>query len=82
MERTETYTDVFENNLGTLSNNSGLLLASDPFKYTMTSPHGVMIIGGLCDFERVAQALDNLSDEIGLTHEVVSGEIPESNENL
>jgi hypothetical protein len=54
--------------------NSGLFLASDPFSYTMNATSG-MIITGISPVNEDIMAFDSLSDEIGITHEIVEGEI-------
>lgn len=54
--------------------NSGLFLASDPFNYTINATSG-MIISGVSPANEDVMAFDSLSDEIGITHEIVEGEI-------
>jgi hypothetical protein len=61
----------------TFSQNSGLLFASDPFNCTINSAIGLIISGSLSVMGDV-HALDNLSDEIGITHEAIEGEIVEN----
>ena len=58
----------------TLSSNSGLFLASDPFNYTMSNSYGLVLSGNLYVMSDI-RALDYLSDEIGITHEAVEGEV-------
>ncbi|MGO9612950.1 MAG: hypothetical protein ACLPX5_07945 [Dissulfurispiraceae bacterium] len=59
-------------------NNSGLFLASDPFSYTASVSHG-LIISGIWSVLEDIDVLDNLSDEIGVVHESVEGEVVENN---
>ncbi len=65
---------------GVFSQNSGLLFASDPFNYTINSPLGLIVSGGQSVMGDI-HALDNLSDEIGITHEAIEGEIIENSTN-
>lgn len=76
METIYTYDEKNSDRLATLSNNSGLFLASDPFNYTMTAPYGLIISGNWSVMGDI-QVLDNLSDEIGITHEAVECEVVE-----
>ncbi len=76
----ETYTDKIENGQSTLSDSSGLFLFSDPSNYTGNISHGPVLLRISYDMERVSKALDDLSDEIGTTHEIVTGKISENNE--
>ena len=64
----------------TFSQNSGLLFASDPFNCTINSAFGLIISGSLSVMADI-HAFDNLSDEIGITHETIEGEIVENNTN-
>ena len=68
------YTFEEENKRTTSEINSGLFLASDPFSYTMNATSGI-IIRGLSPVNEDVMAFDSLSDEIGITHEIVEGEI-------
>jgi hypothetical protein len=61
----------------TFSSNSGLLFASDPFNYTMDTTFGVIVNEAWSVIGDI-HALDYLSDEIGITHEVAEGEIVEN----
>jgi hypothetical protein len=65
---------------GGFSQNSGLLFASDPSNYTMNSPLGLIVSGSQPVMGDI-HALDNLSDEIGITHEAIEGEIIENSTN-
>lgn len=60
-----------------VGNSSGLFLASDPFNYTANVSNG-LIIGGVWSVMEDISALDNLSDEIGVVHESVEGEVVEN----
>jgi len=62
------------------SQNSGLLFASDPFNCTMNGTFG-LIISGSWSVRGDIHAFDNLSDEIGITHEAIEGEIVENSNN-
>ena len=62
------------------SHNSGLLFASDPFNYTINSAVGLIVSGSLSVMGDI-HALDNLSDEIGITHEAIEGEFVEISTN-
>jgi hypothetical protein len=59
---------------------SGLFLASDPFSYTMNATSG-MIITGVSPANEDVMAFNSLSDEIGITHEIVEGEIVAGDED-
>jgi hypothetical protein len=60
--------------------NSGLFLASDPFNYTINATSGI-IISGVSPANEDVLAFDSLSDEIGITHEMVEGEIVAGDED-
>lgn len=76
---TQIYT--FDNNREIKSSlESGLFLASDPFNYTMSATSGV-IIRGVSPINADVMAFDSLSDEIGITHETVEGEIVAGDED-
>ncbi len=77
METISTYDEKSPDRLVTLPNNSGFFVASDPFDYTMTSSYGLIIRGNWFVAEDI-QALDNLSDEMGITHEAAEGEVVEN----
>ena len=64
----------------TFSQNSGLLFASDPFNCTMNSALGLIVSSSRSVMGDI-HALDNLSDEIGITHEAIEGEIIENSTN-
>lgn len=75
----ESYTNELQKNQITVANISGFPMLSDPEQYTSNSfsfiiPFNFSIVSDL-----VSKALDNLPDEIGITHETVSGEVPECN---
>lgn len=74
------YTFEEENKRTTSGINSGLSLASNPFSYTMSATSGV-IISGVSPANEDIMAFDSLSDEIGLTHETVEGEIVAGDED-
>ncbi len=60
--------------------NSGQFLASDPFNYTINVASGI-IISGVSPANEDIMAFDSLSDEIGITHEIVEGEIVAGDED-
>jgi hypothetical protein len=77
---TQIYTFEEKNKRITSGINSGLFLASDPFSYTMNAMSG-MIISGISPANEDVMAFNSLSDEIGITHEIVEGEIVAGDED-
>ena len=65
---------------GTFSQDSGLFVASNPFNYTINSELSLIVTGSRSVMGDI-QVLDNLSDEIGITHEAIEGEIIENSTN-
>lgn len=80
METIYTYDNKKNERLVTLSSNSGLYLASDPFNYTVNAAKSALIISGMLFVMGDIQSLDNLSDDIGVTHEDAVGIVAEASE--
>lgn len=77
----EIYTNETENFKTTLSDYSGVVLFRGPSNYTADSFQNVIVLEEPYIIEGVMRALDDLSDEVGITHETVIGEILEENDN-
>lgn len=60
--------------LRTFNKDSGIIFVSNPSNITMTPSSGLTIVNTWSVVGNI-QALDQLSDDIGVTHEVVIGEI-------
>jgi hypothetical protein len=77
---TQIYTIEKDNNRSESWINSGLFLASDPFNYTTNATSGI-IISAVPHANEAVIAFDSLSDEIGIKHEIVEGEVVASDED-
>jgi hypothetical protein len=77
------YTNNIEERVLTPMLNSGLFFASDPSNYTAnSSTFASWAISGYWSVTQDIQAFDELSDEIGIIHEIVEGEIAENNDDV
>jgi hypothetical protein len=78
-EENPLYTDVIRDQILNPSVNSGWVIASDPFQYTIDflTPVNIIISGYYWSAEQALQALDKVSDEVGITHELAEGELAE-----
>jgi hypothetical protein len=70
----ETWTDGREQILNP-SESTGLIVASDPFQYTIDYVTHAINSGYCLSIEQAMQTLDKVSDEIGITHELAEGEV-------
>ena len=71
-------TNIFERNTITTADTSGLSTIIDVANYTAFFAQGTRLLISRVvpdSRDRIAKAFDNLSDEIGITHEEASGEV-------
>lgn len=78
MERIYTYDKKNSERVVTLSQNSGLYFASNPVNITINIPPRGLTITGIWSVAADIEALDSVSDEIGITHEDAEGEVAEA----